>query len=244
MHGTIRLLDELGRGAFGIVYKALLEEPGMPGYLVACKSLHESNGGGAMRELLEEAAVTAQFEHPNVVHLIGVVSVGKPLLVLLDFYERGDLRSHLMENAAKLTMVQRANFAYQCASGLEHVHSFGFIHRDVAARNVLLSSDLTCKISDFGLAREQPTSDDSHEAYYRMRSGNLPVRWSAPEALEDQKFSRASDVWSLGILLYEIYTDGEMPYKGWSNQRVWVEVASGFRLARPDRCHLLEVASG
>ncbi|EDQ86451.1 uncharacterized protein MONBRDRAFT_38456 [Monosiga brevicollis MX1] len=235
--GHIKLLDELGRGAFGIVYKALLEEPGMPGFLVACKSLHESNGGGAMRELLEEAAVTAQFEHPNVVHLIGVVSVGKPLLVLLDFYERGDLRSHLMANADGLSAVQRAHFAYQCAAGLEHVHGFGFIHRDIAARNVLLSSDLTCKLSDFGLAREQPSSDDSHEAYYRMRSGNLPVRWSAPEALDDQKFSQASDIWSLGILMYEIYTNGEMPYKGWSNQRVWVEVASGFRLARPELCH-------
>ncbi|EDQ90821.1 uncharacterized protein MONBRDRAFT_15557, partial [Monosiga brevicollis MX1] len=233
----VKLLDELGRGAFGIVYKALLEEPGMPGYIVACKSLHEANQGGAMRELLEEAAVTAQFVHPNVVHLIGVVSVGKPLLVVLGFCERGSLKSYLEENGPMVSDEQRAYFAFQCASGMEHVASFGFIHRDIAARNILLASDLSCKVSDFGLARESPNTDDSHAAYYRSRSGNLPVRWSAPEALEDQKFSHASDSWGFGILMYEIYTDAEMPYKGWSNQRVWVEVSAGFRLPRPETCH-------
>mgnify|MGYP002402519372 CR=1 FL=1 len=99
---------------------------------------------------------------------------------------------------------------------------------DVATRNVLLSSDLRAKISDFGLSREGV--EDS--LYYQSRGGKMPIRWTAPEALEHHRFSTASDIWAFGVMLYEIWTKAETPYHGWTNQRVWVEVIAGFRLPK------------
>jgi len=100
----------------------------------------------------------------------------------------------------------------------------------VAARNVLISSEGRGKIADFGLSRE--TDEDS--AYYKSRGGQLPVRWTAPEALEDRKFGEKSDVWSFGILVHEIFTQSALPYLGMNNQRVWIDVLAGYRLPQPD----------
>ena len=83
----------------------------------------------------------------------------------------------------------------------------------------------------FSLAREQ-----EEDTYYRSKGGNLPVRWSAPEALEDRKFSEASEIWSFGILMYEVWTKGALPYQGMHNQKVWVQVSNGYRLPKPDGC--------
>jgi serine/threonine protein kinase len=103
------------------------------------------------------------------------------------------------------------------------------LHR--AARNVLVNSERRGKVSDFGMSRE--SADDS---YYISRGGALPVRWTAPEALEHRKFSAASDVWAFGVLLYELWTRAAMPYSGFNNQKVWIEVQNGYRLPRPDTC--------
>ena len=104
----------------------------------------------------------------------------------------------------------------------------GFIYRDLAARNVLVSSELRCKISDFGMSREAEESD-----YYQSRGGVLPVRWCSPEVLEHRKFSTRSDMWASGVLLYEIWTKGATPYGNWSNAMVWTNVTAGARLPSP-----------
>ena len=204
----------------------LKEIPNRPGFLTAVKSLNTRSNADRM-ELLEEAAVMAQLVHPHIVELIGVVTIGNPVLVVLEFMEYGALKSYLEKN--DITRAQMLMFAGDCAAGLEHIHGKGFIHRDVAARNVLLSSEMRCKISDFGLAREMEEDD----TYYRSRGGQLPVRWTAPEALDSHKFSEKTDVWSFGVLCNEIWTKAELPYKGWSNQKVWVEVSAGSRLPQP-----------
>eukprot|EP00730_Choanoeca_flexa_P008106 TRINITY_DN12443_c0_g1_i9.p1 TRINITY_DN12443_c0_g1~~TRINITY_DN12443_c0_g1_i9.p1 ORF type:complete len:1632 (+),score=285.35 TRINITY_DN12443_c0_g1_i9:557-4897(+) len=231
----VNLLGELGMGAFGVVYKGLLiEGRGMPDYLVAVKSLHAMGSNGDRTELLEEAAVMAQFSHPNVISLIGVVTVGKPLLVVQEFAELGSLKEYIQtKNAPAAT---RLLFAGDIAAGLQHVNSKGFVHRDVAARNVLVSSLERCKIADFGMARDTSEDVQGGASYYRSRGGQLPVRWSAPEALEDRKFTEKSDVWSYGVVLYELYSDGTMPFEGWHNQKVWVKVCAGHRLEQPDGC--------
>jgi len=143
--------------------------------------------------------------------------------------EKGDLQTYLRNN--KVDERQRVRWAIDVCEGLEHVHALGFVHRDVAARNILVASDLTAKVADFGLARE---TDDGN--YYRSRSGQLPVRWSAPEALDDSKFSEASDVWSAGVLMFEIWTEGQTPYAEMNNQKVWVNVIQGYRLPKPALC--------
>eukprot|EP00049_Salpingoeca_infusionum_P012931 m.240367 g.240367 ORF g.240367 m.240367 type:complete len:1931 (+) comp15309_c2_seq1:504-6296(+) len=231
MRGHVKLLNELGKGAFGIVYKGMLtENPALPGYLVGVKSLHNKASLADRQELLEESAVMAQLVNPHIVQLIGVVTVGKPLLVLVEFMEYGDLKGYVEKHTIDEDM--RVMFAGDACEGLRHVHSLGFIHRDVAARNILISSELRAKVSDFGLAREIEEDD----TYYKSRGGQLPVRWTSPEALEERKFNEKTDVWSVGILFYEIWTDGALPYDGWSNQKVWVHVAAGHRLSRPEKC--------
>ncbi len=127
-------------------------------------------------------------------------------------------------------------WAGDVADGLAHIHSKGYIHRDVAARNMLVTSDFRCKVFDFGLAREGSTNPGS-AAYYRTRSlGQLPLRWTAIEAVENRKFNEKTDVYSYGILLHEIWTQGALPFAEWTNEQVWVQVAAGYRLPKPSGC--------
>ena len=230
----IRLIDKLGEGNFGEVFKGLLDEiPGTPGYIVAVKSL-KADGLFAVNaqqgQMLQEAALMAQFEHPHVVRLIGVVTLGDPLLVALEYCEHGVLNKFLQFNK-DLTYNMFHRLSLDCASGMAYLASHRFVHRDLAARNVLLDSEYRCKISDFGMSRETMDSN-----YYQSRGGQLPVRWTAPEALEERKFSEQSDVWSFGVLMYEIWTHAETPYNDMSNQRVWTEVLGGYRLPCPPEC--------
>ena len=194
---NLKLLEELGKGAFGIVYKGLLTESPITSYLAACKPLHAKATASERIELMEEAAVAAQLDHPHVSGLIGVVSIGKPVLVVLKYMEYGSLKGYLEKY--DVDEATRLLFAGDCADGLNHVHSKGLIHRDIAARNILVSSEKRCKVADFGLARDTEEND-----YYRSRGGQLPVRWLAPEALEERKFTQATDVWSFGVVCYEI----------------------------------------
>ncbi|EDQ85046.1 uncharacterized protein MONBRDRAFT_29704 [Monosiga brevicollis MX1] len=223
------VLSELGQGAFGIVYEASLSEPKAPEIQVAAKSLRKDALDNEREELLEEALVMAQMEHANVVGLIGVITKGRPIYVVLEHMRNGSLKDYVKNKTC--TPAQQVAWSRQVASGMAHIHSLGFIHRDLAARNVLLSASLTAKVADFGLARE--STDD---AYYRSRGGNVPVRWTAPESLNQNLFSEKSDVWAFGVLMYEVYTKAAMPYTGWNNQRVWIEVTNGYRLECPPDC--------
>jgi len=226
------LLDELGKGAFGLVSKGILKESAaVPGYLVAVKSLLPTSASSDRKELLEESAVMAQFAHPNVTQLIGVCTVGKQLLVVLEYCENGSLKYYL-EKHPEIDEATRLLFALDCCNGLAHVHQKGFVHRDVAARNALISSERRAKIADFGLSRET----DDNSAYYKSKGGQLPVRWTAPEALEDRKFGEKSDVWGFGVLVHEIYTQAALPYKGLNNQRVWIDVLAGYRIPCAPGC--------
>jgi serine/threonine protein kinase len=228
----IRIISELGKGAFGVVYKALLkEDPRRPAYLVAVKSLHAGSSESERRELLVEAAVLGQFDHPHVIQLAGVVTIGQPLLMLVEYAEHGSLQS-LLQGKQAFNTEQLAIWAGDVAEGLAYVHSRKFLHRDIASRNILVGSEWHCKLSDFGMAREAKV----HTTYYRAKGGQVAVRWTAPEALDSRKFTRATDVWSYGILLYEMWTQARTPYELWNNQRVWVEVTSGFTLSPPEQC--------
>ena len=211
------------------VHKGLLDEiPGQPGYIVAIKSIK----AGALWErdgMLREAALMAQFEHPFVTKLVGVVTVGEPLLVVLEYCEHGALRNYLQTQEVPLKI--KLQFAGDCAEGLEYLSKHNFVHRDIAARNVLVSSERRCKISDFGLSRE--TFD---KEYYRSSNLQIAVRWTAPEALEERIFSQQSDCWSFGVMLWEIWCKAETPYGEWNHSKVWSEVVGGFRLPCPSGC--------
>ena len=228
------MLDVLGQGAFGSVQKAIYSHSARqraPDYLVAVKSCHADSAAEGRRALLEEATIMSQFQHPNVLQLIGIVA-DDPVMVIIEFMEFGALVGILQSKTFEET--RRLNATLDCARGLAYLHARRFVHSDVAARIVLVNSAWQCKISDFGLSR-----DTEKSSYYRSKGGNLPIRWTAPEALEHSRFNEATDVWAFGILAYEIWTQGATPYKDWGNQRVWVEVTSGTRLPRPEYCSAL-----
>jgi len=183
-------------------------------------------------DLLGEAAVMAQFDHANVVQLIGVCSAKGAAYVVLEYAELGSLKDYLQ----KMTIDEQTRliFAHQSCLGLQHIHSKHFVHRDVAARNVLVGAGMVAKIADFGLSRQNSAGSE----YYRSNGGQLPVRWTAPEALEERRFGQSSDVWSFSVLCYEIWTKAALPYKGFNNEKVWVKVLNGYRLPCPEMCSM------
>ena len=117
------------------------------------------------------------------------------------------------------------------AYGMQYLAEMSFVHRDLAARNVLVNSQLVCKIADFGLSREISSegSNAIDGGAYTTRGGKIPVRWTAPEAIAFRKFTSASDVWSFGIVMWEVMSYGERPYWTWSNQDVIKAIEKGYR---------------
>ena len=206
--------------------------PNDPGTFVAAKLLLSSSTDSAVKKeiLLAEANIMAGLDHPNIVKLVGVVSEGYPVLVVMEYCEHGELKEYVaVKDLSNETLMQ---FSHDCASGMAYLASRGIVHRDLAARNVLIDVQYHCKISDYGMSRVT----NAEKTYYRSHGSNLPVRWTAPEALEQQIFSEQTDVWSYGILLHEIWSKGATPYEGMTERRVWVEVVGGYRLSCPPKC--------
>ena len=228
----IESMIAIGKGNFGDVFRGILASGRNNKVTVAIKSLHTSESDAGNQEmLLSEAALMAQFDHINVIKLIGVVTVGNPVLVVMEYCEHGALESYLKETDA-ISRPTLMKFASDSAHGMEYLSRTKFVHRDLASRNVLLSNSMTCKISDFGMSRTIVNKE-----YYRSRGGLIAVRWTAPEALEQQVFSEQSDVWSFGVLMWEIWSRADLPYsQQWSNEKVWAKVLAGFRLACPFGC--------
>ena len=227
----VQLLERIGKGHFGEVHKGVLDEiPGTPGYIVAVKSAKAAVSVDR-GPILQEAALMAQFCNEYIVGLVGVVTAGEPLLVVLEYCEHGALNRY-MQQVVVSERIKR-QFAGDCASGMAYLASRRFVHRDLAARNILVSSAMRCKIGDFGLSRDTADSE-----YYQSIGGYLPVRWTAPEALEQRKYSQQSDVWSFGVVMYEMWTRCATPYAGMGNQQVWIDVLSGYRLPAPAWCPL------
>eukprot|EP00055_Hartaetosiga_balthica_P004331 m.11157 g.11157 ORF g.11157 m.11157 type:complete len:1907 (-) comp3790_c0_seq1:174-5894(-) len=226
----VKTLGVLGQGNWGKVNKGILEEHkivGIPGFLVAVKTLKQGNDD-AYTELMREAAFMAQMNNDFIVKLYGVCTVGSPILVIMEYCEHGSFQTFLKKNF--MSMEQKLQVLCDAAQGMKYLSSRHVVHRDLACRNILLSSSWRGRIADFGMSRE--SGGDS--AYYHSNGGAIPVRWSAPECLEHQKFSEKTDVWSFGIVCYETCTDGALPYEGMSNQKVWVNICEGFRLPKPE----------
>lgn len=230
----ITMLEKLGEGAFGLVQKGLYNPNSsvIPEFPVAVKTLHEGYSSDERTELLKEATITAQFEHENVVGLIGVVTSGDPLLLVLQFCEKGALKSLLENSGDSIPMHILVEYSYGIACGMEYLHERHFVHRDLAARNVLLDSADRPKVADFGMSREL----DNAEYYRPANSQRMPLRWSSVEVLKSQKFSEKSDVWSYGVTMMEVFSKGETPYKTLMNSVVIDKVMDGYVLPCPTRC--------
>ncbi|NXP74536.1 INSR protein, partial [Ramphastos sulfuratus] len=239
---------------------------GEPETRVAVKTVNESASLRERIEFLNEASVMKGFSCHHVVRLLGVVSKGQPTLVVMELMAHGDLKSYLrslrpdaevatgqgdsrgtqrlglgfdtslllQNNPGRPppTLREMIQMAAEIADGMAYLNAKKFVHRDLAARNCMVAEDFTVKIGDFGMTRDIYETD-----YYRKGGkGLLPVRWMAPESLKDGVFTAYSDVWSFGVVLWEISSLAEQPYQGLSNEQVLKFVMDGGYLDQPDNC--------
>eukprot|EP00106_Octopus_bimaculoides_P002550 XP_014769992.1 PREDICTED: inactive tyrosine-protein kinase transmembrane receptor ROR1-like isoform X1 [Octopus bimaculoides] len=245
---NIRFIQELGEGAFGKVYKGelvgLFSENSVT--KVAIKTLKENASPKVQNDFRREVDLMSEMRHSNIVCLLGVCMKQEPMCMLFEYMSQGDLHEYLIthsphsditgideEGNRVLDYLDMLHIAIQIASGMEYLSNHHFVHRDLAARNILVGDALTVKISDFGLSRDIYSSD-----YYRVQSKSLlPVRWMPPESILYGKFTTESDVWSFGVVLWEIFSYGLQPYYGYSNQEVIDMIRSRQILRCPENCN-------
>ncbi|XP_077479507.1 ephrin type-A receptor 5-like isoform X1 [Stigmatopora argus] len=223
----------IGAGEFGEVCSGPLRLPGKREMQVAIKTLKAGYTEHQRRDFLWEASIMGQFNHPNIIRLEGVVTKSKPVMIITEYMENGSLDTFLKKNDGQFTIIQLVGMLRGIASGMRYLSDMGYVHRDLAARNILVNSNLVCKVSDFGLSR---VLEDDPEASYTTRGGKIPIRWTAPEAIAYRKFTSASDVWSYGIVMWEVMSYGERPYWEMSNQDVIKAVEETYRLPGPMDC--------
>ncbi|PIO22808.1 hypothetical protein AB205_0097020 [Aquarana catesbeiana] len=229
----IKIEKIIGSGEFGEVCYGRLKLPGKREIPVAIKTLKVGYSEKQRRDFLSEASIMAQFDHPNVIHLEGVVTRSKLTMIVTEYMENGSLDTFLRSRDGQFTIIQLVGVLRGISSGMKYLSDLGFVHRDLAARNILVNSNMVCKVSDFGLSR---ILEDDPEAAYTTTGGKIPIRWTAPEAITYRKFSSASDVWSYGIVMWEVLAYGERPYWNMTNRDVINSVEEGYRLPAPMGC--------
>ncbi|CAK1545604.1 unnamed protein product [Leptosia nina] len=249
---SLALGKVLGEGEFGKVVKADcvgILKPGLQS-VVAVKMLKEGHTDAEMMALVSEMEMMKMIgKHVNIINLLGCCTQDGPLYVIVEYAPNGNLREFLRNHRPgnryespcedfkeKKTLTQKdlVSFSYQVARGMEYLASRRCIHRDLAARNVLVSDDCVLKIADFGLAKDVHSND-----YYRKKTeGRLPVRWMAPESLYHKVFTTQTDVWSFGVLLWEIMTLGGTPYPTVAGQYMYQHLSAGHRMEKPPCCSL------
>ena len=220
----IRLIKSLGSGQYGQVWGGLWNGK-VP---IAVKILKPNNSNKS--DFLREASLMKKLRHPKFVQFFGVCMKDEPYYMVTELVKHGGLLYYLRNPPVRgnLKLSQLVNMAEQVAEGMAYLASQQYIHRDLAARNVLVDYGMVCKITDVGLMRSVSEADDSETKF--------AIKWTAPEALLHNQFSFKSDVWSFGVLLYEIITYGRPPYPGLTNKEVATKLVEGYRMPQPEEC--------
>uniref|UniRef100_A0A8R1DM27 Tyrosine-protein kinase n=1 Tax=Caenorhabditis japonica TaxID=281687 RepID=A0A8R1DM27_CAEJA len=234
MHSDVTVGKVLGEGAFGKVCAGTLKLKDGNKVEVAIKMTKVSAFLSKMKikEMLNEARFIRSFNHKNVVRLYGVAHDEQPLYILLELVKGGSLQDFLKESKTKgnsISNQDKVKFCAGAARGIEYLHNNNCIHRDIAARNCLLSDKdkiRDVKITDFGLSRSGPS--------YRIKTScKLPVKWLAPETISTYTFSYATDVYSWGITCYEVFADGLEPFGALTNAQCKADIVAGKFLQLP-----------
>ncbi|XP_072049923.1 fibroblast growth factor receptor 2-like isoform X1 [Amphiura filiformis] len=246
----LKVGEVIGTGSFGQVLKADaigIIKDGLT-TVVALKTLKENATETDRQDFVKELGVMKQLKpHPNIVTLFGCCTgTDGPSYIVMEYLPNGNLLMHLRNSRQRVEQldVHRASirttlsptdlirYAYEIANGMAYLASMMCIHRDLAARNILLSRDGVCKLSDFGLARDVVDSG----VYQRKTQGRVPIRWMALESLIDNVYTIQSDVWSFGVLLWEVVTIGSYPYPGMSSKKLIRDLQRDYRMPKPDHC--------
>lgn len=241
----VEMLDEIGRGSCALIRRGRLKTHGQPGLTVAVKigvPNQDDFNKNWDKIMTEEAAVMSQLEHPHVLKLMGTLVVGKNLVLVTEFCAHLSLQILLRSKWTNLGQHAPAlvhKIASEIASGMTYLAGRGYIHRDLASRNVLVDENLSMKIADFGMTRKNAGRSDSAIYYKQKTETPMPMRWMSPEAIY-MKFSEKSDVWSYGVVLYEVHTSGETPYSDIDNIAVAIHVNMGRRLPKLGEVYCIE----
>ncbi|XP_022107164.1 tyrosine kinase receptor Cad96Ca-like [Acanthaster planci] len=242
----LTILNVIGQGNFSVVYLASATDilsTGNQTY-VALKTLKENAGKDVIENLFREVDLLNRMSsHPNVVRYLGSCLEKDPLYVIFEYLSNGNLQQYLRQNRSQdYTYIDVLNealggtdlmkFARDIAKGMAFLSANKCIHRDLAARNVLVTADGACKISDFGLAEEIRNS----RASQKRTNNALPLRWMALESIDKDIFSTKSDVWSFGIVLWEIVTFGAQPFPSMTVRDVISKLREGYRMPKPKHC--------
>ncbi|XP_041105150.1 focal adhesion kinase 1 isoform X30 [Polyodon spathula] len=220
----------IGEGQFGDVHQGVYMSSEDPSMSVAIKTCKNCTSDSVREKFLQEALTMRQFDHPHIVKLIGVITEN-PVWIIMELCTLGELRSFLQVRKYNLDLASLILFAYQLSTALAYLESKRFVHRDIAARNVLVSSTDCVKLGDFGLSRYMEDS-----SYYKASKGKLPIKWMAPESINFRRFTSASDVWMFGVCMWEILMYGVKPFQGVKNNDVIGRIENGERLAMPHNC--------
>ncbi|XP_006617472.1 tyrosine-protein kinase Fer isoform X2 [Apis dorsata] len=212
-------------GNFGDVYKAQLKTCKTE---VAVKTCKVTLPDEQKRKFLQEGRILKQYDHPNIVKLIGICVQKQPIMIVMELVPGGSLLTYLRKNTNTITQQEQLRMCKDAAAGMRYLESKYCIHRDLAARNCLVGYESIVKISDFGMSRE--------EEEYIVSDGmkQIPIKWTAPEALNFGKYTSLCDVWSYGILMWEIFSKGGNPYSGMSNSQAREKIDAGYRMPAPE----------
>ncbi|XP_055628523.1 tyrosine-protein kinase transmembrane receptor Ror2 isoform X2 [Toxorhynchites rutilus septentrionalis] len=245
---NIIYIKDLGQGAFGRVFQA--KAPGLiegeDFTLVAVKMLKDEASQDLQVDFEREACLLAEFDHPNIVKLLGVCAIGRPMCLLFEFMARGDLNEFLrqcspfaQQNRAdsistELSHGDLLNISFQIASGMVYLSERKFVHRDLATRNCLIDDNMVVKIADFGLSHKIYLQD-----YYKGDENDaIPIRWMPLESILYNKYTIESDVWAYGVCLWEIFSFAMQPYYGMTHEEVVKFVKEGNMLSCPENTPL------
>ncbi|XP_063462468.1 ephrin type-B receptor 6 isoform X3 [Pan paniscus] len=224
----IKIEEVIGTGSFGEVRRGRLQPRGRREQTVAIQALWAGGAESLQMTFLGRAAVLGQFQHPNILRLEGVVTKSRPLMVLTEFMELGPLDSFLRQREGQFSSLQLVAMQRGVAAAMQYLSSFAFVHRSLSAHSVLVNSHLVCKVARLGHSPQGPS---------------CLLRWAAPEVIAHGKHTTSSDVWSFGILMWEVMSYGERPYWDMSEQEVLNAIEQEFRLPPPPGCppglHLL-----
>ncbi|XP_038657206.1 ephrin type-A receptor 7-like isoform X3 [Scyliorhinus canicula] len=227
----IKIERVIGGGEFGEVCRGCLKLPSKRELPVAIKTLKVGCSEKQKRTFLTEASIMGQFDHSNIIRLEGVITRGKPMMIVVEYMGNAVLDSFLRKHEGQFTVIQLIGMLCGIASGMKYLSEMGYIHKILAAHKILVNSNLVCKVAGFRQAHEEKV-----DSVFTTMGGKATVLWAAPEAIQYHRYSTASDVWSFGIVMWEVMSYGERPYWDMSNQDVIKAVEEGFRLSAPMNC--------